>query len=197
MSTEIVQAKTAVDLVLNQTTSAQELIESLQVEGPEDADFAGEILRDVKSQHKALEDKRKSITAPLLKVKREVDALFKPPREALELAERTLKAKIAGWLESVREANAAAVEAAGEAESPAEASKALATVAHVEAPQGVSVRHVWDAEVINPDLVPDNLKSPDPTKIREWMKVHAKEDGTPLAIPGIRFSKRPIVTSRG
>lgn len=166
------------------------------IDNEDDNTLAAEALRDVKRRHKALEAERKKIAGPLLEAKRAVDALFKPPREALEQAERLIKGKIAGYLEAVAERNAEAVETASTAESLDEASAALATIEHAEAPKGVNVRHVWRPVVIAEDLLDRRFLSPDPAKIKAWAKEHVDADGKPLAIPGVRFDREAIVSSR-
>ena len=181
---------------LTNASAAQAMIEGLAIVDDESNEFAAEILRDVKARHKALEKQRKAITTPMLEAKKQVDALFKPPRAALELAEATLKGKITDYIERVDAANTAAIQAASAAETVEDAAAALATVTHADAPTGVSVRYVWDAEVIAEDLLDRRFMSPDDSKIKAWAKEHTGPDGAPLAIPGVKFTKRPIVASR-
>lgn len=181
---------------LTRAQAAQVELDALTITNQDDQEFAADVLRDVKAQHKALEAERKKITKPMLEAKAAVDALFKPPREALELAESTLKDKIAGYLASVEERNTAAVEAASKAETAEEASAALSTMQHAEAPTGVSVRYVYDPIVVNEGMVDRMFMSPDMNKIKEWMKLHKNPDGSPKPIPGLKFSPRSIVASR-
>ncbi len=158
--------------------------------------LAGGMLQDVKQRHKALEAKRKSITTPLLEAKRAVDDLFREPRALLEAAEQSLKSKIAVYVMSQGERNAAHLEAARGAESLEEAAASIALVEHVQAPAGVSVRRVWRPRVINEGLLDQRFTSPDMSKIKAWAKEHVDTAGKPLPIPGVVFDADEIVTSR-
>ena len=173
------------------------LFEGWEIETEEERDQVGEYLADVKTRHKALEARRKEITGPLLEAKRSVDALFKPPRLRLEAAEALLKDKLVAYVQAQEKRNAAALEATQAASTPQAAVEALADVRPAAMPEGVSVRYRWKPEVIDPLLLDRRFLSPDLDKIERWMEDHCKEDGTPLAIPGVRFDKRPIVTARG
>ncbi len=161
-----------------------------------DNDFAASMLRDVKARHTPLETKRKAITVPLNSALREVNALFRPPRERLEDAEKILKNKIAGYLEGVEAKNAAALEVAAAAETLDEASTAIASVVSTEAPKGVSVRYVYRAIVVDEDALDRRFLSPDPAKIKAWAKEHADADGKPRAIDGVTFEREAVVASR-
>jgi polyhydroxyalkanoate synthesis regulator phasin len=167
------------------------------IENDEDNGFAAEMLRDVKARHKALEEKRKTITQPLAQAKKAVDDLFRQPRELLEQAEACLKAKIAGYLEACQQANAAALAAVVCAETPEQASEALATIQPTaEAPAGVSVRYKWRAIVFSPEIVPDAFLSPDEAKIQAFTDQAVKTHGKPTPISGVRFEQEAIVSSR-
>ena len=162
----------------------------------DDNDFAASMLRDVKARHKALETKRKAITVPINRALKEINSLFRPPRERLEDAEKILKGKIAGYLEAVEAKNAAALEAAAAAETLDEATNAIALVTDAEAPKGVSVRYVYRPIVVDEGALDRRFLSPDPAKIKAWAKEHADADGKPLAIDGVKFERDAIVTSR-
>jgi hypothetical protein len=196
MSDATQQATKTTTAALATVQAELEALDGWTIETADDNALAGEALRDVKRRHKKLEAERKKIAGPLLEAKRAVDALFKPPREALEQAERMIKGKIAGYLEAVAERNTAAVEVASTAESLDDASAALATIEHAEAPAGVNVRHTWRAVVIAEDMLDRRFLSPDMSKIKAWAKEHADADGKPLAIPGVRFDREAIVSSR-
>lgn len=196
MSNATTQATKTTTLALATVTAELEALDGWTIDTADDNALAGEALQDVKQRHKALEAERKKIAGPLLAAKKAVDDLFRPPRAALEQAEQLIKGKIAGYLEAVAERNDAAVEVASTAESLDDASAALATIEHAEAPAGVNVRHVWRAVVISEDMLDRRFMSPDDSKIKTWAKEHVDGDGKPLAIPGVRFDREAIVSSR-
>lgn len=172
-------------------------LEHWTIESDDDNEFAAEMLRDVKARHKALEAKRKTITKPLAQAKKAVDDLFRKPRTLLESAEYILKGKIAGYLETQAKANDAAVEAVANAESAEDATAALANLKpEPTAPAGVNVRHKWRAIVFSPGIVPDEFRMPDEDKIQAYTDNAVRERGEPMPIPGVRFEKVSIVTSR-
>jgi len=196
MSDATQQATKTTTAALATVQAELEALDGWTIDNEDDNALAGEALRDVKRRHKTLEAERKKIAGPLLEAKRAVDALFKPPREALEQAERMIKGKIAGYLEAVAERNTAAVEVASSAENLDDAADALATIEHVEAPAGVNVRHVWRPRVQSEELLDRRFMSPDMNKIKAWAKEHVDADGKPLAIPGVLFEREAIVSSR-
>lgn len=184
------QAEETTSAALTVIRSEIDALDGWTIDDEDDNEFAAEMLRNVKSRHKYLEDKRKGITGPMNKAMRAVNDLFRPPRTALENAERILKSKIAGYLEACEAANTAALVAASTAETVEEASAALATVEHADAPKGVSVRYKWRAIVVNEELLDRRFLVPDIAIIEEWGEKYGR------VIPGVEFERVPIVSSR-
>lgn len=154
----------------------------------DEANIVG-VIQETKSRAKALEAKRTEITKPLNEALRAVNALFKPPKDRFEALERMLKGKVVAYMTAKQAANVAAIQAAAVAPTPQAAQQTLARVQLVEAPQSVSVRHVWKFEVTDPDVVPRELCSPDVNKIGRM------DPGTP--VPGVRWFQEPVTTVRG
>jgi hypothetical protein len=196
MSTPKEQAKQVVSKSLAVITAELDELEDWTIDDDEDSELAADMLRDVKARHKALEAKRKEITKPLNAATKAVNDLFRAPRSMLEQAEQLLKSKIAGYLEAQDQANAAALETAAIADTPAEASAALASIGQTEAPAGVSVRSHYRAIVFNPEIVPYQFLMPDEAKIQDFTNAAVRERGKPEPIPGVRFEKIAIVSSR-
>lgn len=190
------QAAEAASKALTVVTEELNALEFWAIESAADNEIAAEFLRDVKARHKALETQRKTITKPLNAATKAVNDLFRAPRSMLEQAEQILKGKIAGYLEAQEQANVEALEAAAEASTPDEAATALATIEQADAPAGVSVRHKYRAIVFNPGIVPDQFRMPDEAAIQNFTDAAVKLNGKPTPIPGVRFEKVPIVTSR-
>jgi len=91
--------------------------QSFTIDSPEMYEIAGEELRAIKAKYKTLEDRRKAITGPMDKAKKEVMDLFRKPLETLEKAEAALKGTM---LTYSREQQRIADEKRREAEKAAE-----------------------------------------------------------------------------
>lgn len=189
------QARQATTIALATINDELEALDGWTIDNTEDNEFAAEMLQDVKQRHKALEAQRKTITKPLTAAKKAVDDLFRTPRGLLERAEVLLKGKIAVYVDT-SEANTAALKEAANAETVEQAAAALSTIEHIEAPAGVSVRYKYRAIVFSPDIVPDEFRIPDEVAIQRYTDEAVKIHGEPTPIPGVRFDKEPIVTSR-
>jgi hypothetical protein len=185
----IVQARTAVSAV---DQDAITLIRDLPVRNAEEKEFAAEGLRLVKAWHAALEEQRTAITGPMNQSLRGVNDLFRPMKTALEEAERTVKRRIAGYLEQCERDNLAAIQAAAVAPSAEQAEDALALVEAAAPPAGVSIRYQWVFEVVDANLLPREYLEPAMWKIGRAVR---DSDGT-IEIPGITVRQEPIVTSR-
>lgn len=177
-------------------TRAQEglvMIQGISVTDQDSQQFAAEILRDVKDELTALEEKRTSITSPMNKALKAVNDLFRPVKLALEAAEKHLKGEIAQYQTTCEVRNHLALHEAAAAPTAAEAADALASHTLVETPAGVSVRHVWRYEVIDETKVPREYLCVDFIKISQLTR--GAGDRMPK-VAGIRFFKEPIVSSR-
>lgn len=193
MNEQVALARKELSEVRSEIDKGLELIQDFEISNDEDQELAAEILRDVKEKYRGFEDKRKTITGPLNVALKEVNNLFRPMRVALESCERLLKSKISGYQAKQDAANRLALQEAQQAESTQEASEALAKVETVQSPQGVNVRHVWKAVVVDVDKVPRLFLSPDLDKLAEYA---AQFDGEPGDVAGVRFEQVAIVTSR-
>jgi hypothetical protein len=196
MSTPQEQATKATTTALATVTAELAELEHFKIESDDDNEFAADMLRDVKARHKRLEAERLKIAGPLTQASKAVNDLFRKPKALLASAEHLLKGKIAGYLEACEAANAEALEAAATADTPEQATEALATVATAAAPAGVNVRYRYQAIVFNADIVPDAFRMPDEDKIQAYTDEAVRTKGTPEPIPGVKFAKTPIVSSR-
>jgi hypothetical protein len=161
-----------------------------------DVDFAqaSETVKLAKANFRRLDDKRKELTQPLLRVKNGIDKLFRPALDALEDIERTLKKGLADYTLGQQRLAASVM-----AESAALASQGVvptAIVPEVPSAQGVSVKAVWDPIVTDPDAVPRELCSPDLDKIRARGWYADTVHNPPQEIPGVRWELRGQVTVR-
>jgi hypothetical protein len=168
-----------------------ERMKDLPVTNDDQQKFAVELLEEVKEMWRTLEDQRTQITGPMNKALRATNELFRPALKSLEHEEGLLKAKIADYLKSKELANVEALQLAAQASTPEQANQAISTFAPVVPPTGISVRYVWRFTVTQPELVPHELCSPDPEKIKAYSAAYP---GAP--IPGVTFTQESIVTSR-
>jgi len=164
---------------------------ALEVVDEESHELAAEATRYVKAQIKVLEDKRKSVTQPLLTVKREIDSWFKPVVAQWQEAEKDLKAKMMGYVRKVQEANRKAQEAAVAAQTSEEAVAALQTI--TEKPQAKGVHSVkrWTYEVIDVTSVPEQYLAVDHEEVTAAIKAGTRE------IPGLRIYQEETLAVRG
>ena len=157
---------------INKVVSLVDEYQNFEIATIEDCEFAADVLTNMRKSCKALEDRRKEITAPMDAAKRSVMDLFKPASEALAKVEKILKPRIAEFhrkeQEAQRKREAEEQERARKAREKAEEKaqklreegkvekaaaveeKAFSTVAKKVAPTkvaGASVRKVWKAEV--------------------------------------------------
>jgi len=180
---------------------ANNFIQTLHVTDEATLATADKLCKGLASERKAIEEMRTSLTRPLNAALKTANGWFKPLLELCEGAEAHLKKhEIGRYLAEQRALQEKAYQAAASAHvagAHAEAQSALAVASSVTtaAPHGTSVREVWRAQVIDPELIPRQYLIPDEPAIQR----HARGtpiDQVPEPIPGVRFFKEPIVTVR-
>lgn len=154
----------------------RDLAPQLNISAPEHFKWAADFLLAIKKTAVDVDEKRKAIVGPWTESVRRVNALFRPTLTALDEAEKIVKEKIVEWSQGV-DAQRAAEAALGN----------QVTLAPAEA-EGVSIRTMFDFEIVNPDAVDRQFCSPDPAKIRAHI-----DNGGLMAIPGVRFFKKDVV----
>lgn len=176
------------EIVPEQTTLQQRLAwirDVFQIADQPTYDQAGGLAKAAKARWKELEDKRTGITKPLLEAKRNVDALFKPLQDAYLEAETLLKTKIGAYAARVEAERAQAMQRS--AEEYAAGGTPTDVIPEPAKTAGVSTKQVWDFTVENPDLVPRELCSPDPEKIRAHIWYADTPKTPPRPVPGLAF----------
>ena len=171
------------------------LVQTTPITSEELQQGAADLLQQVKAKAKALEERRTLITKPINEGLRSLNELFRAPKQALDDLERALKQKIAQYMADREAENRALLAQAAAAASAEQASEVIATLSPVVAPQGISVRYVWVAQIENPDAVPREFCSPDPSKIKTY--VAGLPAGTTPSVSGVKFTREPAVASRG
>lgn len=159
-----------------------------------DFEFWSEQLRIANRALKDLDDERTFITKPILEGKRRVDAFFAPPLDALKAIDRTLRAELERYLTSERQIREQTMR-----EAAASLETGLTPVQLIEAPpeaEGISSKTVWDFHIVDASLVPRELCSPDPEKIRQAGWYADTPKSPPKQIPGIQWVMRETVRVR-
>jgi hypothetical protein len=188
-----------VELATENESSRQlfEEVQALTIASEEDCENVTDFIRQIKAQNKALEERKQSVTKPLLKVVEEIRGWFRPAQEWLTKAEGTLKGKLSAYRTEVDQKNQEALRLLAEAaEAKNLAGVAAATQGFVQQPQvkGLTMTGTWGWHLVDADLVPREFLSVDPAKITAHIKAAGKS--TPASIPGIEFERNTRVTVR-
>lgn len=182
-------AKQEADAQLAVVSEWSALIKDFEIQNDEQQEQVAGVLRDVKKRSNQLEERRKEITVPLNRALGSVNDLFRAPRMKFDALEKTLKDKIAAYLRHKSEENSRMLREAAAAPTAALATQAIAQVAPVAPPAGVSVRQVTKFEVVNADLVPHEFCSPDLDKIKLALSVGRE-------VPGVRVFQEAVIAAR-
>jgi hypothetical protein len=161
----------------------------------DDADLAqtDQALTWVKTKTKFLAERLKEFTKPHRDAEKTVRDWFRPSLDAGSALEALLKQRIVAYHLAQQAKQTAQLEAArvqfqaGQVEAGREA---LALVPEQATVKGLSVRTVWQFEVLDPSLVPANLCSPDATKISAQVAAGVRD------IPGVRVWQGAQVSKR-
>lgn len=145
-------------------------------------------LIDVKARVKSLTAQRETVLGPLREVERAVREWFRAPLETYQTIEAALKARVAGYQETLRQEKHAAIVAAGQAPTPA-AMAQLTSLATPPTPSAISFRKVWKVEIVDPNQVPREYLLIDTVALR---KVCQATEGR-AQIPGVRFVQEQSV----
>ena len=192
---------------------------SLVIKTQNDYELAGSLRMRIKGKIKELDEKRKSITAPLDLAKKNIMALFNPIIEKLNNGVEIIDQGVIIFSEEqdrrAREAQAKADEEARKAREKAEAKareleaqgkteKAAAAQAKADAviapvvvaaiPKvaGQAIKEVWYAEITDFKALSDDYKLPNQSLLDKT----AQASKGKLNIPGIVFKSRKIVSGR-
>jgi hypothetical protein len=187
--------------------SAKEQIDALAVackrvvvKNVESLDYAKELVKKSKQIEKAIEDKRKEVTAPLVEEKRKLDNIAKRLTEDLSAAIKELRSQILAFeaelerqrLEKLRAIEEEKRRQEAEAETSIDASiKSLQLAAEakeLQSEKSKSLRKVWKYEVVDEILVPREYMSVSDVKIKAAVTAGIRE------IAGVRiFQKEQLV----
>lgn len=172
-------------------------IDGLVIDDDEGMQLANEVLREIKGRHKKIEETRKRIVDPLNAAKKEVQNLFGPPLKLLKSLEDRVKDKIAKAVEGAYDRQRVALTQAAQASMEGDteaAAEAMMEAAQAElAPvDGLSLRHTWDFEVTDVNLIPPEYMVIDSAAIKSAIRATEGE----VEIPGIKVVRKTSVASR-
>ncbi len=187
-------------LAVQSRTYAQELLGWAKaiVVTHENMEYVGAQLIASKGYADAVDAELKKITKPLNDALKATKALFLPATSALAEIEGVLKTKIANARNAQLAVNMQAAQAAQAQLSAGNAyGAALAATVIVDTalPAGISMRDTWEFEIVHDDLVPRELCSADPRKIRAHIALYGT-GSTPHPIAGVNITKGSIVAAR-
>lgn len=160
---------------------------------------ADETLSDAARRLDALERMRTSVTAPLLAVKRTVDAWFAPGKDALESIIAHLKSELGTYrvkqLAAERKAREEAAKAATAGDGQALLTALTVAEAAGQAPEGRSTTtFVWVVDRIAADMLPAEWLVPDEKRIAAHARAWRGEDAP--VIPGVTFRREAKIGAR-
>jgi hypothetical protein len=192
---------------------------SLEIKTQNDFELAGTLRMKIKGRIKELDEKRKSITAPLDLAKKNIMALFNPIIDRLnegvsiidkgtivysdeqDRKAREIQARAEEEARKAREkaeAKARELEAQGKMERAAayqaKADAVIAPVIIAATPKvaGQAIKEIWYAEVVDFKALPDDWKLPNQSSLDK----HAQNTKGKVSIPGVAFKSRKIVSGR-
>lgn len=175
----------------NELTELLANAQVLPVDSQSDLDLVGEILVYVKGISKEIESKKRKIVDPLNASLKAVRDFFRPAESACFEIERVLKSKVSEYsvrLEQARISARAQIDDAATSQEITASLEAMAASVPAEMPEGVSVREIWDFEVVNALDVPREYLCVDTTFVRQ-----AIVTGGVREIPGIKIFKKQSV----
>jgi len=84
--------------IAKRTSAYAGTIEALEIHDDEQLGMAGDLKKDLAHYRRKLEDKRKSLVDPLNKVVKDINAMFKAPRDRIDALTGQLSSKMNGYV---------------------------------------------------------------------------------------------------
>jgi len=153
-----------------------QVLETVEIQGPEQADQLGRLLKEVHRELKDLDALRKEVGRPARRAQKDINDFFKPAIRAYTEAKDLVKKKLEDYQCKVQEANQRALEQTAEGDTAA-----LARMVPEVPAAGTSTRKELRIKVIDFDVIPREYLCVDYSAL----KILAK-DGKP-APDGVEF----------
>lgn len=144
--------------------------------------LAAETVKALRGGVERIETARKARSGPIDRLKKGIDAEYRPAREALEEAEKVLTERMEAYLKERREADARAIATAAAAPAGEATEAALATLQGTPQAAGAKAKVDWAGEVTDADKVPAMYKTrpvPDVPLLLEVTRTAGKDPGIP------------------
>jgi hypothetical protein len=153
-----------------------QVLETVEVQGPEQADQLGGLLKEVHREIKDLDTLRKEVGKPAREAQKDINDFFKPAIQAYTQAKDLVKEKLEAYARRVQEENQSALEQTAQGDTAA-----LARIVPEAPAAGTSTRKELRIEVVNIDRIPREYLCVDYSAL----KILAKNGGE--APPGVEF----------
>jgi hypothetical protein len=190
LDSDVIRVEKSLESENNKAVQLFRLVDEFVIETVEDMDLAKGLLDQIKTTIAMIEDKRTSITKPINKSLKEINALFHGLALHYVESEKILKNKMAAVIAAKQQEQD---EALKQVEVGAVDATTLA-VAHggnvIEAPKGISIGKIWRFLIKEDDLIPRELCSGDVSKIRAALNAGRTN------IPGVEAWQEDSVRSR-
>jgi len=147
-STEITET---VKQFLQDTQESVGLIAETEIKSHQDLQTCTSWVNSIKEQQKIVDEQRKSFTAPLSNVVKEINSFFKPVLDSLSSAEVGLKDKIGTYIKVTTSQRDQALAAVGSAETSKEKIQLIEEADKLQIPEieGLSIRESISGEMID------------------------------------------------
>lgn len=193
----VVRAQAQIAPTMVRAAEIARVVAVCPLDTPEQEATAAKLLVAIKGLLKGIESERKALVAPYDGVVREVNSLYREPRQELERVEGLLKRRL-GEAQAAREearrralAETTAAVQAGDTEA-AEAALAVAREQDAPGHEGISYRDDWEIVCTDRARVPWQYMVPDLGLVRE-----ALAQNPDLQIPGLEIRRTKRVVARG
>lgn len=173
-----------------------EEMDGFTVKTQDDLEFIASALAEIKGTTKAVTEMRDRVVHPINDALKELRSWFMPVLYTLFQCEAAFKDMIAEAHRQIHEKQrqalqaAAAASMAGDATTASEAME-VATTHEFEPVKGLSMRHTWDYEIEDFELVPREYLLMDDKKTKAVIRAHKGN----IIISGIKVVRRTSVAS--
>lgn len=181
--------------IINSTQEAQaDLAFARKLKIVDDTGFAqwAEDAKEIARQIKATKLAKDTVLAPLQAAVTAVNALFKPREDAYNALNALIRGELERYGLAKKTEARAQMKAAGEAANRGDTDGVAVALTRVSAAApdkslGVTIREVWSAEVVAPNMVPREWCIPDEKRINKLAR-ETPAGRVPCGIPGVRFT---------
>jgi len=196
VTTDIASVRDVASEAARRGVSVAERVSQIEVKSEEDYELSSKILKEIKTQIKALDEKRLEFTRPLNKVVRDINNFFREPLDAYRGAEKAIKSAMVAFRDAQREVQERALARARDAALDGDREKFARQLAAakdaIPTAEETHTRKRWCFEVVDASVVPREFLVVDEKAIG----VVVRRDKDATKIPGIRVWSEDVVVVR-